>query len=177
MATYVAFLRAINVGGNNMVNMKELKTCFEGMGFSAVSTLLQSGNVIFSTDQVNLRELRTKIETTVGQRFAYTATVLVYPQESVRRIVEEYPFDSADEAYQHYAVLLDDAGLITMLMADALSLDSGIETIAPGNQCLYWRVQKGMSIKSDFSKVLSKPKFKTYNTVRNIKTLQKISAE
>src|SRR5215468_9694071 len=44
---YIAFLRAINVGGNNMVKMDRLRKLFEGAGFTNVETFIASGNVIF----------------------------------------------------------------------------------------------------------------------------------
>lgn len=51
MERYVAFLRGINISGKNKIEMKELKNCFEKVGFSDVSTYLNSGNVTFSTDE------------------------------------------------------------------------------------------------------------------------------
>jgi uncharacterized protein (DUF1697 family) len=48
---YIALLRGINVGGNKIVNMKSLKTLFESLGYINVSTYLNSGNVIFDSDE------------------------------------------------------------------------------------------------------------------------------
>ena len=47
MAQYVALLRGINVGGNNRIKMPELRRRFEELGFGAVATHIQSGNVLF----------------------------------------------------------------------------------------------------------------------------------
>ena len=49
MPRYVAFLRAINVGGHN-TKMAELRRLFEGLGFSGVEAFIASGNVIFETN-------------------------------------------------------------------------------------------------------------------------------
>ena len=46
---YIALLRGINVGGNNIIKMADLKACFERMGFCDVATYIQSGNVAFNT--------------------------------------------------------------------------------------------------------------------------------
>lgn len=57
MKRFVALLRGINVGGNNIIKMADLKTCFEEMGFANVVTYIQSGNVLFDsneTDQLKL---------------------------------------------------------------------------------------------------------------------------
>ena len=47
MTGYVALLRGINVGGNNLIRMPALKACFDAGGFEDVSTYIQSGNVLF----------------------------------------------------------------------------------------------------------------------------------
>ena len=47
---YAAFLRGINVGGNNIIKMEELKKVFESMGFLNVKTILASGNVLFRVE-------------------------------------------------------------------------------------------------------------------------------
>lgn len=50
---YIALLRGINVGGNNKVSMGELKQAFESLGFTNVSTYINSGNVIFDSRETN----------------------------------------------------------------------------------------------------------------------------
>jgi uncharacterized protein (DUF1697 family) len=49
MATYLAFLRGINVGGHNRMKMQELQELFESLGDTSVETYIQSGNVVFDT--------------------------------------------------------------------------------------------------------------------------------
>ena len=58
MKRYVAFLRGVNISGKNKVPMAELKKAFEKIGFSEVKTYLNSGNVIFSCEEDNIRKLR-----------------------------------------------------------------------------------------------------------------------
>ena len=50
MSQYVALLRGINVGGKNLIKMVALKACFEAQGLRDVTTYIQSGNVLFTTD-------------------------------------------------------------------------------------------------------------------------------
>lgn len=51
MTDYIAFLRGINVGKANRIRMEKLKEVFESIGCSRVETVLQSGNVLFGSDQ------------------------------------------------------------------------------------------------------------------------------
>ena len=46
---YLALLRGINVGGNNIIKMADLKACFERLGFTGVATYIQSGNILFKS--------------------------------------------------------------------------------------------------------------------------------
>lgn len=62
MRRYIALLRGINISGKNKVPMAELKKGFETLAFVEVKTYLNSGNVIFSSDEDNIRKLTDKIE-------------------------------------------------------------------------------------------------------------------
>ena len=68
---YIALLRGINVGGNNIIKMTDLKVVFEEIGFTAVSTYIQSGNVLFSTQEQNKQTIEAKIEEHLSKRFDY----------------------------------------------------------------------------------------------------------
>lgn len=68
-ARYVTFLRGINVGGNRIIKMPDLRACFEGLGFEDVSTVLQSGNVLFTSSSRSTNMLRRKIEAALAKAF------------------------------------------------------------------------------------------------------------
>lgn len=172
MQTYVSLLRGVNVGGR-IVKMADLKACYEKAGFTDVTTLLQSGNVVFSSDLPNAAAVQAKLEAVVGKQFNYPAKILVYKQSELKPLAEVYPFDSSDENFQHYILFLR-PGLAQKLVAAAADLDPKIEQVAPGNNVVYWRVQKGMTLGSQFGKILSKPAFKDFHTNRNLKTVRKL---
>ena len=62
---YIALLRGVNISGKNKVPMAELKKAFEELGFGAIKTYLNSGNVIFSSNEENIGSLTDRIETTI----------------------------------------------------------------------------------------------------------------
>ena len=68
---YVALLRGINVGGNSKIAMSDLKTIFSEMGFSKVATYINSGNVIFETDDTNGEILARSIETEILKKINF----------------------------------------------------------------------------------------------------------
>lgn len=170
--SYVAFLRGINVGGR-VIKMAELKACLEAAGFGDVVTYLQSGNVVFTSDEEDATNVRSKMESAVGEKFGYEAIIFVYPQEELVRIINSCPFPNSDENHHTYVVLVPPE---SELVFDAAikTPDTSVEQVKPGKHCLYWRVARGKTLETSFAKQLNSTKLKPLNTVRNLNTLQKM---
>ena len=62
MMRYIAFLRGINISGKNKMPMAELKQGFERLNYTEVKTYLNSGNVIFSSDEADTFKIISRIE-------------------------------------------------------------------------------------------------------------------
>ena len=84
MNRYIAFLRGINISGKNKINMSDLKAEFENMNFSDVSTYLNSGNVMLSSDNDNIAELKSKIEEMITERFGLVIPVYIIESKHVQ---------------------------------------------------------------------------------------------
>src|SRR5688500_20137657 len=91
MSRYVALLRGINVGGNNLIKMSELRNSFAGMGFAEVETYIQSGNVVFSSKQMNKAKLEALIEKALSDAFRYQSRVLIVSDSELERVVSQAP--------------------------------------------------------------------------------------
>jgi uncharacterized protein (DUF1697 family) len=172
MTRYAAFLRGVNVGGR-IVKMADLKTCLEKAGLRGVTTLLQSGNVVFESS-LNTTGLKELIESTLTETFGYPAKVQVLTIERLAEIVEKYPFGVATAKQHDYVVFMEN-GLEQAIVTDNYSLGKG-EKIQAGEGVLYWRVDQGQTLRSSFGKTLSKAKYRDFNTNRNVKTLRKMLA-
>lgn len=169
---YVCLLRGVNVGGNRVIKSTDLKSCFEKMGFNEVKVILQSGNVKFTSDQAEGSQMRTAIESGLTKQFDYPAKTVVFNADFLNKVIADYPFDSDNSEEQHYVVFLTE-DLSGALIRDC-NLNTKVEQVRAAKRIIYWRVQKEMTLKSDFGKLLSKAKYKDYNTVRNLNTLHKI---
>src|SRR3989344_6945863 len=93
---YVALLRVINVCGNNVIKMADLKACFEKNGFKNVSTYIQSGNVIFDPPAGGERQtekMESIIENFLSKKFNYASKVLVRSYPQVKKILAVVPTD------------------------------------------------------------------------------------
>lgn len=165
------FLRGINVGGIK-VPMTELKECLSDLGLSEIKTYLQTGNVTFRSDK-SAHALKEIIERKLRSRFKYTAFVLLYSADILKDVVEQYPFNSS-ESQHRYAIFCENESVIDELISYHAELDSSIENIAKGTNVVYWIVPQGSTLKTTFSKIISKPKYKSSTTNRNLNTLEKM---
>lgn len=91
MKKYVAFLRGINVGGNKKVPTAELKSLLENIGFEHVQTLLNSGNVIFSSEE-KVHKATKMISESIENKFGFSVNVIVLEAEKIKNIVDKNPF-------------------------------------------------------------------------------------
>lgn len=94
---YVAFLRGINIGSNNKINMAELKQLFESIEMTQVKTFLNSGNVVFESDIKDIIRLESKIETAINEGFNLKIEVIVRDSTQMSSIIQDYPFSNLDQ--------------------------------------------------------------------------------
>lgn len=89
---YVAFLRAINVGGHTIIRMADLKRMFEEMGLENVQTYIQSGNVIFESGETEAASLEARIERELEKSSGYKIQLFVRKMREVQAIESKSPF-------------------------------------------------------------------------------------
>jgi uncharacterized protein (DUF1697 family) len=94
MTKYVAFLRAVNVGGR-VIKMQELKKQFESLQFSNVETFIASGNVIFEAKERESAKLEKKIEARLRDAFGYEVGAYVRSAAEVSEIAGRNPFSAS----------------------------------------------------------------------------------
>lgn len=96
MQMYISFLRGINVGGHKKVNMAELKALYQNLGFDAVSTYIQSGNVVFRSSKKWLDlELADQIEKAIAEKFLFPVPVVIRSAAEIEQVITENPFLTA----------------------------------------------------------------------------------
>jgi uncharacterized protein (DUF1697 family) len=171
MTRYAAFLRGVNVGGVNLP-MTKVAAALGDAGFSDVRTILASGNVVLES-RSKADAVRKKAEAALRDRFGYDAWVLVYDVDTVRSIVDGYPFEPEVEGYQSYVTFVADPAVLDELTA--LSSDARAdEKIARGAGVVYWQVPKNSTLDSTIGKTMGKKRYKSSTTTRNLRTLAKV---
>lgn len=111
MERYIALLRGINVSGKNKIAMSELKTSFAELGYTAVSTHLNSGNVIFSSDADDIAVLKSTIRATIKSKFELDIPVFIIPQKDLEDILNHAPDwwgDDNKEIYDNLIFIFSD---------------------------------------------------------------------
>ena len=92
---YAALLRGINVGGNKIIKMEQLRALCESLGFARAQTLLQSGKVAFQSAEKSREKLAKRIEGGIQKKFGFEARVIVRSAADLRRVIKSNPFKAA----------------------------------------------------------------------------------
>lgn len=173
---YLALLRGINVGGNNIIRMSALKEEFEKAGFADVSTYIQSGNVIFTAPSADKGKLVKKIEALLSEKFAYEARIVLISREEVRAAMAEAPegFGSEPEKYKYDVIFLKDP-LTSEEAMKSVTLKEGVDRADAGKFALYFSRLRSMDAQSRLGKIVTTPLYKN-TTIRNWNTASKLLA-
>src|SRR6476660_5769378 len=110
MARYVALIRGINVGGNNLIKMPALKACFEEQGLRDVTTYIQSGNVVFASPK-RAPEIALRLEAALEAKFGCRTSIMLRSQKEMEAIVGRAPggFGKQPEKYRYDVIFLHDS--------------------------------------------------------------------
>ncbi len=92
MPSHVALLRGINLGGHKKVAMADLRAVVAGLGHDDVATYIQSGNVVFSTDQADHAAMADAIERAVASRLGVESRVLVLSRAELAQVARDNPY-------------------------------------------------------------------------------------
>ncbi len=176
MSRFVAFLRAINVGGH-IVKMDHLRQVFGSLGFSKVETFIASGNVLFETNAKNPKTLEILIENKLGEVFGYRVATFIRTDAELLEIANYKPFRKAD---LNAVVALNIAFLAETLDAASIkkvmALRTEIDDLAIHGREVYWLCRKKQS-ESLFSNALLEKTLGKSSTLRGANTVQKIVAK
>jgi len=105
MNTYIALFRGINVGGKNILPMKDLVKMLEGLGCDKVQTYIQSGNVVFRNKKKQANEIEREISLKILESYGFEPKVLLLEISELQDAVENNPFTTEDGKALHFYFL------------------------------------------------------------------------
>ena len=173
---YLTLLRGINVGGGNIIKMTALKECFENIGFVDVATYIQSGNVLFQSEERDATKLVSKIERALSRRFAYKPRVVVLTHKQLLYVVEHAPdgFGKELDKYRYDVIFLKKPLTATGAMK-SVSIKEGVDTAHKGRGVLYFSRLTSRATQSHITRIIALPVYQNM-TIRNWNTTTKLLA-
>jgi uncharacterized protein (DUF1697 family) len=96
MNTYIALLRGINVGGNNKLPMRELVLLLEGLGLQNVKTYIQSGNIVFQSEEADPAQLSQAITGAIRQGHGFAPYALLLDSQALQKAMAANPFPEGE---------------------------------------------------------------------------------
>ena len=176
MSRFIAFLRAINVGGHT-VKMDLLRQLFEALGFSSVETFIASGNVLLETPSKDAKSLEKKIEDQLREALGYEVATFIRTDAELADIANFEPFRQPE--------LVAAAALNIAFLSDALddearqklmALRTEIDDFQVHEREIYWLCRKKQS-ESTFSNAVLEKTLGRQSTLRGVNTVKKMAAK
>ena len=174
MTRYIAFLRAINVGGHT-VKMDALRGMFASLGFSNIETFIASGNVIFETSSTDHKLLEAKIGNKLNEALGYEVVTFIRSDAELAAIADYKPFRKSQlEAATTLNVAFLSDPLDATSKKKLMTLKTDIDDFHAHEREIYWLCLKRQS-ESTFSNVLFERIVGRRATFRGINTVRKMA--
>jgi uncharacterized protein (DUF1697 family) len=176
MTTYVALLRAVNLGPRNPIAMSDLRSLLTELGFVGVRSLLQSGNLVFQTNTRTGAELERLLEAETVQRLDLHTDFFVRTAEELKGIVAHNPFRDEAERDPVHLVVMFLKSVPVMKDVEALQASvTGPEIVRANGRQAYIVYPDGIG-RSRLTNTVIERRLVTRGTARNWNTVQKLAA-
>jgi uncharacterized protein (DUF1697 family) len=174
MSLYVAFLRAINVGGHT-VKMESLRKLFESFGFTEVETFIASGNVIFHSTSQEAAAMEAEIASGLQNALGYEVATFIRTPVELRKIAAFQAFPLAEvEAATAYNIAFLHGRPDEQAKWKLVRLRTEIDSFATHGREVYWLCRKRQS-ESSFSNAVLEKRLGVRSTLRGVATVQKLA--
>ncbi len=176
MVTYISILRGINVSGQKLVKMNLLKSMYEKIGYSAPKTYIQSGNVIFKSEEESTKKISDTLVLQIKKDFGFDVPVIVLTIEELQQIIEQNLFaedKKKDLTHLHVTFLTDKPQ--NMDITQLLAKKQENEEIIIGEKAIYLYCPNGYG-RTNLNNNFIESKLKVGATTRNWKTTQALLA-
>ncbi len=168
---FLALMRGLNVGGQNVIGKDDLIRCFEDLGFDSVRTYIQSGNVLFRSDDARVATLTRKIEAALSERLANRVRAVVLSRARYRAAVASSPDGwGGDDDRKHNAAFTLRGVTPQRTIAQLPLPKEDIETVTAGPGVIFWSISKRHQTRTTWMKVAAAPVYQ-HVTVRNHRTV------
>lgn len=170
---YVALLRGVNVGGNNMISMGALRESFARLGFEKVASYINSGNIIFSTKENDARKLEKKIEQMLEKEYELGSKVVIRSLDEMNQLVESLPRSWGGDSNRRYNVIFLRHTIDSEEILKDVPVKEDIEEVLYRPGTLLWSAHVDSINRTNMLKLASRKMYLDM-TVRNTNTTKKL---
>lgn len=172
---YVALLRGINVGTTKRIDMKQLKSLFEDLGYAKVSTYINSGNVSFDSDETPESILQ-QLDVCFRSKLGFEIPTLIKSQEEMQRIAAGIPevWLNDEEQRTDVAYLFDE--IDSSDIVDKLPFNKAVVHLLYIQGAVVWNLSREHYTKSRLNKLIGHPLYQLM-TLRNVNTARKLAMD
>ena len=177
MKRYIAFLRGINISGKNKVPMAELKNDFEKLGFGEVKTYLNSGNVIFLSEEEDIGSVTKQIEIMIKDQFGLNIPVFVIAKEELADILHNAPDwwgNENKEIYDNLIFVMPPAAFADVLNEIGEPKEE-LEKIENYKEAIFWSFSRKDYQKTNWWPKTASVNIKNKLTIRTANTVRKLT--
>jgi uncharacterized protein (DUF1697 family) len=169
MAVYISLLRAVNVGGTGKIKMDALRQCYADLGFPDAKSYVQSGNVVFTSDELDPAKLAKTLDDGIQQTFGHRADVVIRTPDQMRAIIAGNPFKQHEDEPRYLHVVFLTAAPAAADVEATIAANTGPEKVEVRGEAVYIFYTNG----SGRSK-LSLKGLKVPGTARNWNSVRKL---
>lgn len=171
---YIALLRGINVGGKNKVPMSDLKTYFKNAGFLNTMTYINSGNVIFDSEEQSTTKLAQKCEDILENKFGFSIKVALIDDNTLKEALEHAPdWWGDDPNSKHNAIFIIQPATSEEVIESAGKIKPEYEQLSSYKDIIFWSAPMETFSHTRWSKVTGTKAYKNI-TIRNANTTKKL---
>ncbi|HEV7573330.1 MAG TPA: DUF1697 domain-containing protein [Thermoanaerobaculia bacterium] len=170
MTTYICFLRGVNVGGNKLLKMAELKTLFGTLKLRDAKTYLQSGNVVFRSDETDTAVLTRRIEDAIRKKSGMEVKIILRTTDQLRKVIAANPLPPEDRNASALVVAFLGGAITDTAKALLMSLKIPSEELHFAKEEVYLYFVESMA-RSKLAAALTEKKLGVNVTARNWNTV------
>ncbi len=174
MNTYVALLRGINVGGNKKVEMARLRAVFEQLGCKNVSSYINSGNIIFSCTQSQIKKLTPSLDSLLLKEFGFEIRTVIRDRQNIQKLAQEIPPEWKNDGVQKTDVLFLWDEYANEKSLKLLSINPDFDSLKYIDGSIVWNLEVRHYSQSGMGKLIGTVLYK-HMTARNVNTVRKLA--
>lgn len=172
MQTYISLLRGINVSGKNLLKMGVLKQLANKLHFVQVQTYIQSGNLVFQSEENNPHQLSNQLEQIIKEKLGLSVAVLTSSVAAMQQILQQCPFTEAEEQAQLYVSFFTSSPFLAN-QSKIVQKKAAEERLFFTESAAYLVAANGYR-KTKITHTLWEQKLQIIATIRNYKTCLKL---